>query len=88
MTNDEVIRQIHEEFALSGMSKQTEVSYLCALRLFLCYHEERLIETMGESEIREFLLYQISTGKTNGSIFYFEIEIKSKGGIREWTTKV
>ncbi|MEN6313547.1 MAG: tyrosine-type recombinase/integrase [Clostridiaceae bacterium] len=68
MTNDEVIQQIHEEFALRGMSSQTEESYLCALRLFLRYHEERPIETMGESEIREFLLHQINIGKTNGSV--------------------
>lgn len=68
MTNDEVIQQIHEEFALRGMSSQTEESYLCTLRLFLRYYEERPIETMGESEIREFLLYQISIGKTNGSV--------------------
>jgi site-specific recombinase XerD len=68
MTNEEVVRKVHEEFALRGMSQQTEESYLCALRLFLRYHEDRPIETMGEPEIREFLLYQISIGKTNGSV--------------------
>jgi site-specific recombinase XerD len=68
MTNEEVVQKIHEEFALRGMPQQTEESYLCALWLFLRYHEERPIETTGEPEIREFLLYQISIGKTNGSV--------------------
>lgn len=51
MTNDEVIRRVHQEVALRGMSKQTEESYLCALRLFLRYHKDRPIETMGEPGI-------------------------------------
>lgn len=68
MTNEEVVQKTREEFALRGMSKQTEESYLCALRLFLRYHGDRPIERMGELEIREFLLYQISIGKTNGSV--------------------
>jgi integrase/recombinase XerD len=50
------------------MSQQTEKSYLCALRIFLCYHECRPVEDMDEPEIRELLLYQISIGKTNGSV--------------------
>jgi site-specific recombinase XerD len=54
MTNEEVVRKVHEEFALRGMSQQTEETYLCAMRLFLRYHEDRPIETMGEPEIREF----------------------------------
>ena len=68
MTNEEVVRKTHEEFTLRGMSQQTEESYLCALRLFLRYYENRSIETMGEPEIREFLLYQISNGKANSSV--------------------
>ncbi len=68
MTNEEVIVKIHEEIALRGMSKQTEESYLCALRLFLRYHEDHPLETIGEPEIREFLLHQISIGKTNGCV--------------------
>jgi integrase/recombinase XerD len=68
MTNEEVIRKIHEEVALRGLSPQTEKSYLYALRLFLRYYENRPIETMGEPEIREFLLYQISIQKTNGTV--------------------
>lgn len=68
MTNEEVVKRIHEEFALRGLSPHTEESYLCALRLFQRFHEDRPIETMGEPEIRNFLLYQISIGKTNGSV--------------------
>lgn len=68
MTNEEAVQKTREEFALRGMSKKTEESNLCALRLFLHYHEERPLESMGEAEIREFLLYQISIGKTNGSV--------------------
>jgi len=68
MTNEEVFKHVHDEFVLRGMSPQTEESYLCALRLFLRYHEDRPLEAMGEPEIREFLLYQISIGKTNGSV--------------------
>lgn len=68
MTNEEIFTRAHDEFVLRGMSSQTEESYLCALRLFLRYYEERPLETMGEPEIREFLLHQISIGKANGSI--------------------
>lgn len=63
MTNEEIVSKIHEEFALRGLSPQTEESYLCVLHLFLRYYENRPIETMGEPEIREFLLYQISLEK-------------------------
>ena len=68
MTNEEVVQKIHEEFVLRGMSQQTEESYLCALHLFLRYYENRPVEAMGEPEIREFLLYQISNGKANSSV--------------------
>jgi len=68
MTNEEVFQQAREEFALRGLSPYTEEEYLGALRLFLRYHEDRPIETMGEPEIREFLLYQITLGKATGSV--------------------
>ncbi|MFT8889620.1 MAG: tyrosine-type recombinase/integrase [Ethanoligenens sp.] len=50
------------------LSSYTEEEYLGALRLFLRYYENRSLETMGETEIREFLLYQINLGKANGSV--------------------
>lgn len=68
MNNEEVVSLLHDEFELRGLSPQTEESYLCALRLFLRYHEDRPLENMGEPETRDFLLYQISIGKTNGSV--------------------
>jgi integrase/recombinase XerD len=68
MTNEEVVRRAHEEFALRGMSPHTVEEYLGALRIFLRYYENRPIETMGEPEIRDFLLYQISIGKATGSV--------------------
>ena len=68
MTNEEVFEHVHDEFVLRGMSSQTEESYLCTLRLFLRYHKDRPLEAMGEPEIREFLLHQISIGKANGSV--------------------
>ena len=68
MTNDEVFQRAHEEFILRGMSPQTEDEYFRALRLFLRYYKSSPIETMGELEIRNFLLYQISLGKAIGSV--------------------
>jgi len=68
MTNEEVVQKIREEFTLRGMSKQTEESYLCAMRLFLRYHEDRPLEAMGKAEIREFLLHQLASGKSSGSV--------------------
>ena len=68
MTNEEVFERAHEEFALRGISIQTENGHLCTLRVFLRYYENRPIETMGEPEIREFLLNEISIGKANGSV--------------------
>jgi integrase/recombinase XerD len=68
MTNEEVVRRAREEFALRGLSPYTEKEYLGALRLFLSYHDNRPLDTMGEPEIREFLLYQINNGKATGSV--------------------
>lgn len=68
MTNDEVIKKMHEEFMLRGMSPGTEESYLRALRAFLRHYENCDIETMGEAEIRAFLLHQIQLGKSSGSV--------------------
>lgn len=68
MTNDEVLEKIHEEFILRGMSEKTEDSYRCAFNIFLRYYENRDVEAMGEEDIREFLLHQISIGKSTGSV--------------------
>lgn len=68
MTNEEVIRKAHEEFALRGLSHYTVEEYLGALHIFLNYYENRSLETMGEKEIRNFLLYQIEVGKRPGCV--------------------
>jgi site-specific recombinase XerD len=62
MTNEEVFQRAHEEFALRGLSLHTADEYMRALRLFLRYYENRPIETMGEAEIRDFLLIRRSSG--------------------------
>ena len=68
MTNEEVIRKAHEEFALRGLSHYTVEEYLGALHIFLKYYENCSLETMGEQEIRKFLLYQIEVGKRPGCV--------------------
>lgn len=68
MTNEEVVIRAKEEFRLRGLSMNTEDEYLRALRAFLKYHSNRSLETMGEEEIRKFLLYQIDLGKASGSV--------------------
>lgn len=54
MTNEEVFKRAHEEFALRGLSPYTADEYIRAFRLFLRYYENRPIEIMGEAEIRDF----------------------------------
>jgi len=68
LTNEEVLKRAHEEFALRDLSPYTVDEYIRAFRLFLRYCENRPVEIMGEAEIRDFLLYQISLGKTTGSV--------------------
>jgi Site-specific recombinase XerD len=68
MSNEEVIRKAYEEFALRGLSHYTVEEYLGALHIFLNYYENRPLETMGEKEIRNFLLYQIEVGKRPGCV--------------------
>lgn len=68
MTNEEVVSRAREEFALRGLSHYTEEEYLGVLRLFLRYYENRPLETMGEAEIRKFLLHQVNLGKATGSV--------------------
>ncbi|WP_037373188.1 phage integrase N-terminal SAM-like domain-containing protein, partial [Anaerovorax odorimutans] len=63
MTNEEIILNAKEEIKLRGLSPHTEAEYFRVLHAFLRYFENRPIETMGETEIREFLLYQIDLGK-------------------------
>lgn len=68
MTNNEVFEKLREEVMLRGMSSNTEDSYRRALNIFLRHYENREIKTMGEAEIREFLLYQLGIGKSSGTV--------------------
>lgn len=68
MTNDEVYQRVLEEIKLRGLSPHTEEGYIWALRLFLRYYENRPIETMGETEIRKFVLHQLGIGKAPGTV--------------------
>jgi len=72
MPNEEVFQRAHEEFTLRGLSPNTADEYLRALWLFLRYYDNHPIETMGEPEIREFLLHQINLGKATGSVNIYQ----------------
>ncbi|MFT9078485.1 hypothetical protein [Ethanoligenens sp.] len=63
MTNEEVVKQTHEKFALRGLFPHTEESYLCALRLFQRFHEDRPIETMGSRKSVTFCSIKPVSGK-------------------------
>jgi len=68
MTNEEIILRTKEEFKLRGLSANTEDQYLRVLRFFIGFSDNRPLESMGEVEIRSFLLYQIDSGKAPGSV--------------------
>ena len=68
MTNEEVYQRAYDEVKLRGMSPHTVEQYLGKLTMFLRYFDNRPIETMGEVEIREFLLYQLDYGKASGTV--------------------
>ena len=70
MTNDEVIAKTIEEIKLRGLSKATEDEYLGKLRVFIRHYQNRPLQEMSETEIREFLLYlieekKVATGTVN-----------------------
>ena len=68
MTNEEIILKGKEEFKLRGLSHHTQAEYLGVLRRFSNYYDNRPLETMGEKEIREFLLYLIDNEKSSGTV--------------------
>lgn len=68
MTNEEVYRRAFDEVKLRGLSPHTVEEYLGRLTVFLKYFNGRPIVDMGEAEIREFLLYQLDSGKTSGTV--------------------
>jgi site-specific recombinase XerD len=68
MTNEEVYQRAYDEVKLRGLSPHTVEEYLGKLTVFLRYFEGQSIAEMGEAEIREFLLYQLDSGKTSGTV--------------------
>lgn len=68
MTNEEVYQRAYDEIKLRGLSPHTVEEYLGKLTVFLRYFDNRPIDTMGEEEIRQFLLYQLDLGKTSGTV--------------------
>jgi site-specific recombinase XerD len=68
MTNEEVYQRAYDEVKLRGFSPHTVEEYLGKLTVFLRYFDNRPLETMGEAEIREFLLYQLDLGKFSGTV--------------------
>ncbi|SDM86372.1 tyrosine-type recombinase/integrase [Acetanaerobacterium elongatum] len=68
MTNEEVYQRAYDEVKLRGLSPRTVEQYLGKLTMFLRYFDNRPIETMGEVEIREFLLHQLDCGKASGTV--------------------
>jgi integrase/recombinase XerD len=68
MTNEEVYQRAYDEVKLRGFSPHTVDEYLGKLTIFLRFFDNRPIETMGEEEIRQFLLYQLDSGKSSGTV--------------------
>ena len=68
MTNEEIICKTKEEFKLRGLSKNTEDEYLGVLQRFARHYNNRPLESMGENEIRRFLLYLIDSQKSSGTV--------------------
>jgi len=68
MTNEEVYQRAYDEIKLRGLSPHTVEEYLGKLTVFLRFFDNRPIDTMGEEEIRQFLLYQLDSGKTSGTV--------------------
>lgn len=68
MTNEEVYQRAYDEIKLRGLSPHTVEEYLGKLTAFLRFFDNCPIDTMGEAEIRQFLLYQLDSGKSSGTV--------------------
>lgn len=68
MTNEEVYQRAYDEVKLRGLSPHTVEEYLGKLTIFLRFFDNRPIDTMGEDEIRQFLLYLLDSGKSSGTV--------------------
>ena len=68
MTNEEVYQRAYDEIKLRGLSPHTVEEYLGKLTAFLRYFDNRPIDSMGEEEIREFLLHLLDSGKSSSTV--------------------
>lgn len=68
MTNEEVYQRAYDEVKLRGFSPHTVEEYLGKLNVFLRFYDNRPVDTMGEVEIRQFLLYLLDSGKSSGTV--------------------
>ncbi len=68
MTNEKVYLRAYDEIKLQGFSPHTVKEYLGKLTAFLRFFDNRPIDSMGEEEIREFLLHQLDAGKSSSTV--------------------
>lgn len=68
MTNEEVYQRAYDEIKLRGLSPNTVEGYLGELTVFLRFFDNRPIDSMGEEEIREFLLHLLNSGKSSSTV--------------------
>ena len=76
MTNEEAFIRAQDELKLRGLSKNTADEYLRSLRFFFKFHQNRPLEKMGEPEIRAFLLSEIDSGKSTGSVNIYNSSLR------------
>lgn len=67
MTNEEIIQKAREEITLRGLSPWTEKEYMDKLRVLLLYFENRPLEEMTETDLRNFLLYLMNVKKLSSA---------------------
>lgn len=68
MTNEEVYQRAYDEIKLRGLSPNTVEGYLGELTVFLRFFDNRPINSMGEEEIREFLLHLLDSEKSSSTV--------------------
>lgn len=76
MTNEEVYQRAYEEIKLRGLSPNTVEGYLGELTVFLRFFDNRPIDSMGEEEIREFLLHLLDSGKSSGTVNIYNSSLR------------
>lgn len=67
MTNEEIIQKAREEITLRGLSPCTEKEYMDKMRVLLRYYENRPLENMTETDLRNFLFYLLNVKKLSSA---------------------